>query len=218
MKPRWKWVWLFIGMLLISATCGFGFEAKQSRTQFEEAKDAFQRRDWDRVAANLSDSENAPSAKAFSEFMKTYVDPVLETGIYQFNAKESASRMVPIKNETDSYVLKVGGRRPLAMLQYLDDAIWFDVPFSKQKYGMFKGKRVTMPFALTFVRISRTLYPSTDGGSSWKSIPAFARGEKGRLVAMGLTPKCLMSRANAGIDFATEYEARIQKWLASRGT
>ena len=212
MKGRWKWVWLFIGVLLISGTCGFGFEAKRWRTQFKEAKDAFQKRDWDRVADNLSDSDNAPSKKAFAGFMKEYVDPIIENSDYEFQSRETKSTMVPIKNETDSFVLKEGNPRPVAMLEYWDDAIWFDVPFSKQRYGIFKGKRVFMPFSMTFLRICRLMYPQADRPSSWKSVIAFVKAEQGKLTAMGLSPKSLYSQKKTWNEFADEYQERVEKW------
>ena len=220
MKGHFKHVWLFIGVVVISASCGFGYEAKRSRSQFKEAVDAFSKRDWDRVAANLSDptSKYAPSQKALATFLKTYLDPELATGKYELVSQETNSTMVPVKNMVVSYQPTGIPSRPVAMLQYYDDAIWFDIPFSNRKWGIFKGKIISIPFYMMFMRICRDRYPQADRRDNWKSVLDFVGAEKSNLTEMGITPTNLYSQSKSWDDYSTEYEARIRKWLASRRT
>jgi hypothetical protein len=215
MKGRFKWVWLFIGVVVISASCGFGYEAKRARTQFEEARDAFSKRDWDRVAANLSDpsNPNAPSEKALASFLRIYLDPELATGKYELKAHEYDSALVPVKNMTVSYEPIDGLSRPVASLQYYDDAVWFDIPFSKKKWGIFRGKRIAVPFYVVFFRIAHDRFPQTERQSGWKSVIQFARAEGDRMSAIGITPKNLFSNAKTWEDYATEREGFAKKWL-----
>ena len=220
MKGRFKWVWLFAGVVVICASCGFGYEAKQTRTQFEEARVAFENRDWDRVAANLSDSSNpnAPSPRAMAAFLRTFLDPDLASGKYQLTTHEYDSAMVPIKNMTVSYEPIDGGSRPVATLLYTDDAVWFDIPFSKKRWGIFRGKRISVPFFVMFSRICHDRFPQAERRDNWKSSVQFARAEGDHLTAIGITPRNLFSNAKTWDEYATEREESVKKWLSEHAT
>ena len=209
-----------IGVLVISATCGFGYEAKHTRTRFEEAKDAFAKRDWERVISNLSDTSNPgrPDPKAFVAFLRTYVDPELATGRYELKSREANSSMVPIKDEYVSYQSSEGIGSSILSLRYVDDAIWFDIPFSPKRVGVFRGKLINLSFFSAFYRIALANYPQKNRRDNWKSVLAFINAEKERLNQMGISPKNLLSQEKTWEEFSKVYEARIRKRLGSRGT
>lgn len=217
-RRRFKWFWLFLGVILISATCGFGYEAKQTRTQFEEAKDAFRQRDWKRVVANLSETNNtyAPAKEAYVQFLNAYVEPELLTEKYALKVEEVKSSMVPINNEIVSYAPKDQKGRSLIELIYFDRAIWFNIPFSKKRFGVFKRKEVSISFNSTFYRICRKRYPHLRGPDSYRSVLMFVNSEKSKLDAMGITPKNLYSEKHTWDEYIIEYEAKTKQWLQQK--
>jgi hypothetical protein len=219
-RRRFNWIWLVLGVLVISATCGFGYEARQTRTRFERAKDAFAVRDWDRVVECLSEtsSPGRPSPKAFTSFLRTYVDPELASGKYELKHREVKSSMVPIQDETVTYQMSKGPPTAIISLRYVDDAVWFNVPFSSKRVGVFRGKLINLSFMSVFYRIAWTSYPQNDRRDIWKSVLAFVNSEKERLTEMGITPSNLYSQEKTWEEFSKEYEARIRKRLGSRGT
>ena len=211
---------LFGGVLVIGGACGFGYEARHTMTRFEEAKAAFERKDWDTVSDHLtvSQSLSSPKPKALSAFCRKYLDPILLKGAYRTTFVETSSSMVPIKDATVSFVRTEPGNRPLVSLRYIDEAVWFEVPFSNKRMGIFKGKKISMPFWPLLVRISRESYPHFEREEGYKAVLAFIRAEDETLLAMGITPSTVNSREKNWKSFASGYEARIRKFLASRRT
>lgn len=219
MKRRgFKWIWLFLGVLLISATCGFGYEARHTLTRYEAAKQAFAKQDWEAVIENLSDTTDNGRAepKAFAAFLHKYVDPELATGEYKQTTRSTNSLLVPIKNEFIGYQKTEPPRPPLLSLRYVDDAVWFNVPFTPRKVGMFRGKLVNMSFASCFYRVCVAQFPQVSRRNNWKSVVAFVKSEKGAMTEMGLSPKNLYSKAKSWDDFLVEYKASIDKWQKSQ--
>lgn len=216
-RRKFQWIWLFLGAILISGTCGFGYEAKRTRSQFEEAKDAFSRNDWEKVIDHLTPTPDIgrPSPKAFAAFLHRYVDPELASHEYKIESVETKSSLVPINNEYIGY-REEGARQPLVMLRYVDDSVWFDIPFSTRKMGIFRGKLINMSFVSTFARVCRSSYPQTDRANSWKSVRKFVEAEKHHLDDMGITPANLYSRATTWDDYVNDYEDRVKKWRDSQ--
>lgn len=213
MKGRWKWIFLCLGVLLISATCGFGYQARVTRSQFEEAKDAFAKKDWDRVVDNLSDSRDrhVPKKKVLREFVHHYVEPILKDPKFALASRQWNSTMVPIKNEEMAYQTE-GTNRPFPFIRlvYSDDVLWFDLPIAGRTYGVFQGKQVTLSFYLTFFRVAFDRYPPIRREERWRSIVAFVKDEKQRLIDMGVTPGHLYSKAKTWDDYIKLYEDRAK--------
>jgi hypothetical protein len=212
-RRRFKWIWLFLGVLLISATCGFGYEAKATRTRFEEAKDAFGKQDWERVVENLSDTTDPgrPNPKAFAAFLHAYLDPELAKGKYKLLNHESNSSLVPIKNEWIGYLENESPRTSIAVLRYVDDAMWFSIPFSPQKVSVFRGKLVNMSFASCFYRICAARRPLEKRRPNWRAILQFVGSEKENLVKIGISPKNLYSSKETWDEYMAEYQKAFDK-------
>lgn len=216
MKGRWKWVFLSIGVLLISATCGFGYQAKITRSQFEEAKDAFAKKDWDRVIDNLSSQRDihVPPKESLRQFVHRYVEPILKDDKFTLVTRHWNSSMVPIPNEEMAYQVSAYNRPfPFIRLVYSDDVLWFDVPVAGRMYGVFQGKQVTLSFYLTFFRVAFDRYPPPQREDRWKSIVAFVKEEKEELTKMGLSPKNLYSKAKTWDEYVKLYEERTGRQL-----
>ena len=218
MKRHFRWVWLFVGVLVISATCGFGYESKRTRTQFEEAKDAFSKQDWDRVTDNLSPSLSNPSPKVYASILRTYLDPELSSGKHTFEHRARKSSFIVIDNEDVFFGPRTSSWPPPITLRYSDQVAWFSVPFTKQRFGIFQNKRISMNFFMCLAKISSDRYPQNSPREQWKAILAFIKDEKTRLTEIGITPKHLGSNKKSWEEFSKEFEAIFRKEPASRGT
>jgi hypothetical protein len=219
-RQKWKWILLSVGVLLISATCGFGYEAKRTRTQFEEAKDAFEKRDWYRVVSNVSEGGNQrrPSQQAIVSFMHTYIDPMLETGKFKLKSRTWNSNLVPIKDEIVTYEAPGVVRGEICELLYTDKISWMGIPFSKSSLSIFNGKQVVLPFVPMFLRVARARYPQKDQLVTWKSVLEFVRAERSKLTTIGIMPSIFYSKEKTWNDFLKGLEAKNLKPLGSRGT
>jgi hypothetical protein len=203
-RRRFNWIWLCLGVLVISATCGFGFEARRTRTQFEEAKDAFGKRDWDKVVANLSEEQFNPPAKTYIAFLQRYLDPALDSTKAKLHFEKLPSRYIPIENEFLSYRTPELHDRPLAFLSFRDKVVRVRVPFFNQSFGIFKGKVTGMRFVVIFYRVAAIRHPHTDRRDQWKSVIEFVQRERHRLEELGITPTELNSPSKNWGEFVWE--------------
>ncbi len=209
MKGRWKWVFLILGVLLISATCGFGYQAKLTRTQFEEAADALEHRDWDRLAANLPPprGQYAPSNATIAKFLNAYMSGPERGADWQFKHETVKSEVVPIPNETVEFTRQGLTRRVIVMsLTYTDDMAWFSIPMSTKQYGIFQGKRIRFYFPVVFFRAAYLAYPPRTQNGRWQSMLKFVRKEKANLDAMGLKPAHIYSPAKTWDEYLSAME------------
>ena len=218
MKKGFRWVWLFIGVIAISASCGFGYEAKVTRNKFEEAKDAFRNQDWDRVTDNLTPSFRNPSPKVYASFLRTYLDPELLLGKHPFEHRAWKSSFIFVDNEDVFFGPRTSNWPPPVTLRYSDQVAWFSLPISKQRYGIFQNKRISMNFFACLAKISWDRYPQNSQRDQWKAILAFINAEKVRLTEIGIAPKHLGSNKKSWEEFSKEFETIFRKGPASRGT
>lgn len=214
MKGRWKWVFLVLGVLLISATCGFGYEQKQKRSQFEEAEDALRNSDWDRLALTMSqsNSRHTPSQNSIASFLRTYVDPIVTAKKPAFETRQWASSMVPIPNEEAALTLKRSDGRKYKFLQvsYTDDVLWIPLPVHGRQLGIFQGKRVSVSFFMAFFRVAYELYPPARKEERFRSAVKFVRQEKERLKGMGISPQNIYSPCKTWEEFLAKSEQDAQ--------
>ncbi len=203
-RRRWNWIWLFLGVIVISASCGFGYELKRARTEFELAKDAFAKKDWDQVIANLSEEQYNPPSTKYVAFLHKYLDPILASGEIKLHFEKTPSPYVPLENEYVSYRSSEIHARPLAMLSYRDRLAWVTVPFVKQRIWFFKGKQSGMLFIRDFYGVAAFRYPHTERRDRWKSVVEFVQHESRQLDDLGITPHDLNSLAKTWEDFVKE--------------
>lgn len=217
MKGRWKWVLLAIGVLLISATCGFGFQAKIARSDFEIAADALEHRDWERFVAVLPEptSPNRPPKSAILKFMKTYADPILRDSEYVFHRRSVASKYVPIPDDVATYDRVDNARgSTFATLRFGDQLAYFTLPFSKTNYYVYQGKSTHFAFLQVFRQVAGIR------GIEWVTedhkIPfaQFVRHEEKALDAMGIKPNHLYSSEKTWASFADAVEKRNREWAS----
>jgi hypothetical protein len=211
-RKRWNWVWLFLGVILISASCGFGYGLKQARTEFEVAKDAFAKKDWEQVFANLSESQYNPPTKKYAAFLHCYLDPLLDSGQVKLQFEKIPSGYVPLENEFLSYRSIEAHSRPLAMLTYRDRLEWVTVPFVKQRLWFFKGKQTGMLFVRDFYGVAAFRYPHPEKRDRWKSVIEFVQHERKQLDALGITPSDINSLTKTWDDFVKERTELAQKY------
>ena len=214
MKGRWKWVLLAIGILLISATCGFGYETKRTRSQFEEAEDAFSHRDWDRMVQALPDRSgpfDAPKP-VMDKFLNTYITPLLEKRHPDLKKQSSPSTVVPIPNEEMFYEWRKGERHiSVIRLSYVDQLSTFTLPFSSSRYYMFQGKQIRFTFWLAFYRACYAEFPPASRWLTRQSIIAFIRKERTNLDAMGMKPSYLVSTAKTWDEYIKSMSVPINQ-------
>ena len=148
--------------------------------------------------------------------MHTYVDPELDAAPYRLDTRETKSTLVPIKNEFVQYLRSGDPRPPILMLRYVDDAVWFDIPFSTEKVGVFRGKLVNMSFTTCFFRVCRAMNPQLNRKNSWQSVRLFVQSQKGRLTEMGITPKHLYSQKATWDEYLVEYNQTVEAWRKSQ--
>lgn len=215
MKGRGKWIVLSVGVILISATCGFGYQAKATLTQYEEAKAAFLVRDWDRVVNNLSDTSNVtvPPKKSLAQFIKQYIDPAIDDKGFKVASRQWNSSMVPIPDEEMTYqrVLDTGRKSQLIRLSYSDKVAWFDVPLAKKRYGIFQGKKIGISFFPLFFKAAALKHPVPRGKSAFSSYQAFVKEEKETLRRMGILPIHVRSSAKTWEEYEKELKSRAEK-------
>ncbi|MBS1727950.1 MAG: hypothetical protein JST51_14630 [Armatimonadetes bacterium] len=213
MKGRWKWVFLSIGVLLISATCGFGYEQQATRSQYEVAKDAFKHRDWDRLVENLTykNYPRSPSKPALAQFLRTYVEPVLDRREFDLVSRKWESSMVPIPNEEVAYQPTWGRRRfNFLQLDYTDDVAWFQMPVEGRRFGIFQGKQVVLSFYVTFYRVAYAEYPPMRSDVT-SSVLRFVEDQKDRLTQMGITPYHLYSPAKTWDEYIADNRKLLEE-------
>lgn len=203
-RRKFNWLWLVVGVLIISATCGFGYEARQTRTRFERAKDAFAVRDWDQVVDCLSEEQFNPPSKKYVAFLQRYLDPVLDSSKAELHFEKLPSPYIPIENEFLSYRTPDLHGRPLAFLSFRDKVVWVRVPFFKQSFGIFKGKVTGMRFVSVFYRVAAIRHPHADRRVQWKSVIEFVQNERHRLDELGITPTELNSPSKTWGEFVME--------------
>ncbi len=214
MKGRWKWAFLVLGVLLISATCGFGYEQKRARTQYEEAEDALKTYDWDRFAETMSESpsRHMPSRGAILAFLQTYVKPLVQKKPPIFEKRQWSSTMVPIPNEEASLVFRRLDGRKYKFLQvtYTDDVLWIPLPIHGRQLGIFQGKRISASFFLTFYRVAYELFPPLKKEERFRSALQFVQQEKEHLKAMGLSPQNIYSPCKTWEEFIVKGEREMK--------
>jgi hypothetical protein len=218
MNGRGKWIVLGVGVIVISATCGFGYQAKATLTQYEEAKAAFLIRDWDRVVDNLSDTSNlaVPPKKSLGAFIKRYIDPAIDEKRFKVASRQWNSSMVPIPDEEMTYqrALASGRKSQLIRLSYSDKIAWFDVPLAKKRYGVFQGKKIAISFYPLFFRAAVLKHPVTKGKGAISCYLAFVKEEKEMLSRMGILPIHVRSSAKTW----EEYEKELKNLIAKSGS
>lgn len=218
MKRRFRWIWLFIGVLVIGATCGFGYEAKAARTEFEEARDAFAKKDWENVVSRLTPTYNNPPPEIFAAFLRTYYDPVISDGSHSFEHRTRKSTYIFIDNEDVFFGPRGPGWPPPITLRYSDSVAWFSIPFSKQRFGIFQSKKISMNFFMCLAKIAWDRYPQDSPREWFTAISMFVNAEKAKLMEIGITPKHLGSSKKTWEEFLKEFSQIYGSSAGSRGT
>ncbi|MEI8283270.1 MAG: hypothetical protein WCG75_12755 [Armatimonadota bacterium] len=211
-RRRWNWVWLFLGVIVISASCGFGYEVERARTEFEVAKDAFAKRDWDQVVASLSEEQFNPPSTKYVAFLHSYLDPILDSGTAKLHEEKISSTYVPLENEYVTYRSTDLRDRPLATLSYRDKVAWVTVPFVNQRFWIYKGKQTGMRFVSVFFRVAAVRYPHADRADRWKSVIEFVQHERRHLDDLGISPHDVHPLAKTWEDFMKERTELAKKY------